>query len=122
MSEAEKSRAEKQKEYEMNAADLTGAKEALANALAALKASKTPSLVQMQSAIQTVRTAVQLADALGPGSADALAELPQMALLQNGQAPEVQMENYKFHSDPVIEILENLQKEFWTKKNEVDAQ
>merc|ERR1719247_3253107 len=56
-----------------------------------------------------------LADALGLKSAKS----PALVLLQD--APEVEMENYKFHSSGIIETLEGLLSDFQKTKNDVDA-
>jgi len=102
--------------YEKNAADLSGAIVALESAIKALKASANPSLVQMQAIAKTVQTATLLADALGLKSADKAAAV----FLQ--QAPDVPMENYKFHSGGIIETLENLLKDFRAEKVSVDEE
>jgi hypothetical protein len=103
--------------YERNAADLEGALAAIAGAIDVLKASKNPSLVQIQSISKTVQTATLLADALGMKSASQVQQ-GFVALLQ--QNPEVEMEDYKFHSQSVIETLEGLRKDFRATKNDVD--
>lgn len=113
----------KRKEYQANHLDLVGAVEALHAAIKALKASKTPkakmteeeSLAQVKSVANTVKTAVVLADALGLTRA---LDKKVVAFLQ--QDPEVQFEDYKFHSDDIITTLETLQKEFRDKRTEVD--
>lgn len=104
------------KEYEKNSADLTAAFEALGNAIQVLKASKPASLAQLQSVSNTVRTAALLADALGLGSAQAQAALS--SFLQ--QAPDVPMQNYNFHSNGIVETLEQLLGDFKRQKIEVD--
>jgi len=98
--------------YEKNAADLQGALGAIDGAIDVLKSSKKPALVQLQSVKKTIQTATLLADALGLKSAQGLAFLQQ---------PEVEMEDYKFHSSSVIETLEGLKKDFRSTKNDVDA-
>merc|ERR1712216_22335 len=54
-----------------------------------------------------------MGDALGLGSVP--------AFLQQGEAPEVEMEDYKFHSDDIIGSLEKLLADFRAQKNTVDA-
>lgn len=103
--------------YEKNAADLEGALAAIAGAIDVLKSSKKPALVQLQSVAKTVQTATLLADALGIKSASQVQQ-GFVALLQ--QNPEVEMEDYKFHSNSVIETLEGLRKDFRSTKNDVD--
>jgi hypothetical protein len=103
--------------YEKNAADLEGAIGAINGAIDVLKSSKNPALVQLQAVAKTVQTATYLADALGIKSA-AKVQQGFVALLQ--QNPEVEMEDYKFHSNSVIETLEGLRKDFRSTKNDVD--
>jgi len=104
--------------YEKNAADLAAALEALAGAIQVLKQSKNPSLVQLNSVAKTVRTAAMLADALGLESSSKVQRAVGFFMQQD---PSVPMENYKFHSDSVIETLETLQDDFRKEKNEIDA-
>jgi len=110
--------------YEKDSADLAGAIEALTGAIQVLKASKTPSLVQLNSVAQTVQTAGLMADALGLATS---AELKRAVgfFMQIQDKPEnfrveVGMENYKFHSNDVIATLENLMKDFRNKRTTVD--
>merc|ERR1719321_1335495 len=100
-------------EYEVNEADMSSAVAALKGAIKELKSSKGPSLLQLQGISKTVRQALIMADALG-------LDAPGLSMLQ-GDAPPVEMENYKFHSDSIIETLETLLKEFTTEKNKIDA-
>lgn len=103
-------------EYEKNEADLSGAIFGLAEATKVLKASKGASLVQLQSAKKTASTALMLADALGLRSAKSAGQI----FLQ--QAPEVEMEDYKFHSGGIVETLGKLSAEFQKKKQEIDEE
>mmetsp|Transcript_74096 Transcript_74096/g.195290 ORF Transcript_74096/g.195290 Transcript_74096/m.195290 type:complete len:756 (-) Transcript_74096:107-2374(-) len=103
--------------YEANAADLTGALDALEGAIQKLKASKKPSFVQIQAISETLRTAALLAETLGLGG-DAASQA--LAMLQQEPANEVQMEDYNFHSNPVIMMLERLQKQFRGEKEQID--
>ena len=103
--------------YEKNAADLTGALSALDGAIEVLKSSKTPAFVQLQAVAKTVQTATALADALGMKGASSVQQ-QFSALLQQ---PEVEMEDYKFHSSSVIETLEGLKGDFRKTKQEIDA-
>ena len=117
---AQAERAGTKAEFDANAADLKGAIFALENAIKSLKGSKSPSLLQFQNVSDTVRTAVELADALGLGKQ---AQQKSLALFlqqpENGNA--VPMEDYKFHSGDIIETLEQLLKDFKDEKNSVDA-
>jgi len=117
MKEAEAKRAKELALYKSNEADLTAALEALTGAIQKMKASKSPSLLQFQSMRQTIKTAMMLADALNIGSA--AAQKTVSMFLQ--QAPEVQMEDYKFHSDGIIDTLEKLLDQFRDEKTSVDA-
>jgi len=103
--------------YEKNAADLTGALSALDGAIEVLKSSKTPAFVQLQAVAKTVKTATVLADALGMKGAAAVQQQFSAFL----QQPEVEMEDYKFHSSSVIETLEELKGDFRKTKQEIDA-
>jgi len=103
--------------YKSNEADLTAALEALTGAIQKLKSSKSPSLLQFQSMRQTIKTAMMLADALNIGSA-ATQKTVSMFLQQ---APEVQTEDYKFHSNDIIDTLEKLLGQFRDEKTSVDA-
>jgi len=110
MKDATGSRQKTLKLYETNVADLSAALESLRGAIATLKSSKSPSLVQFQSVAETVRTASLMADALG---------LKVPVLLQQ-PANEVQMEDYKFHSNDIISTLEGLLMDFGQEKVTVD--
>merc|ERR1719515_333488 len=83
-----------------------------------LKASKTPSLVQLQSIKKTVQQAALLADALGLGGAGV--QKAATFFLQQGDVP-VEMEDYKFHSGGIVETLEKLLNDFRKTKADVDA-
>jgi len=116
-----KAKAERAKElatYKANEADLTAALDALTGAIQKMKASKSPSLLQFQSMRGTIKTAMMLADALNIGSV--ATQETVSTFLQ--QAPEVQMEDYKFHSDDIIATLEKLLNQFRDEKNDVDAE
>jgi len=106
--------------YMKNSNDVKAALIGLAGAIESLKASKnpTPSLLEVKPLSDTIRTAVVLADALGFSDKHSAGLL---SFVQNDPpANEVQMEDYKFHSDDVIGTLENLQKQFTTTKDDLD--
>merc|ERR1719410_1294769 len=117
MKDAENERAQELKVYKANAADLSAALEALEGAIKAMKQSKGPSLVELKSVAKTVREAAMLADAL---SITTPARHKATMFLQ--EAPEVNMEDYKFHSNDIIDTLEKLQGAFRKEKNEVDQE
>lgn len=100
--------------YNADAADLQSALDSLEKAIKTLKASAKPSLLQVQALQTTIRTAIDMADALGMDTQHAKG----MMFLQ--QAPDVPMENYKFHSNEIIEMLEKLEKDFRQTKINVD--
>lgn len=107
------------KVYEKNTADLEGALAALDGAIDVLKASKNPSFLELSKVAKTVQTAAVLADALGVGNSAKVQQT--MGFFLQEKQPEVEMEDYKFHSQSVIETLEQLKKDFRKTKNEVDA-
>jgi len=117
MKEAKKDRAEELKVYKANAADLAAALEALEGAIKVMKQSKGPSLVELKSVVKTVREAGMLADAL---SIDTPRQHKTALFLQ--ETPEVNIEDYKFHSNDIIDTLEKLQGAFRKEKNEVDQE
>merc|ERR1719498_1218150 len=106
------------KVYQTNAADLTAALNSLTEAIKVLKASKTPSLVQLQSIGKTMQQAALMADALGLGGAGV--QKAATFFLQQGEVP-VEMEDYKFHSSSIVETLEKLLGDFRKEKADVDA-
>lgn len=122
MTKAARTRSEELKSYEINAADLKNAGEALKGAIGVLKTStKKPSAAFLQSVGETVRRAALLADALGLGGSavQRTAEL----FLQDGQpANEVEMKNYNSKSGGIIETLEELLTDFTKEKNDLDAE
>jgi len=114
--ELKETRAEALKEYEKNAKELSDGIAALNAALQALKASKGASLLQLQNIGKTLQNAVFLADALGLDAAGV--EKAASVFLQ--QAPDVPMEDYKFHSKGIIDMLETLLKDFRAEKTTLD--
>merc|ERR1719498_1763858 len=106
------------KVYQTNAADLTAALNSLTEAIKVLKASKSPSLVQLQSIGKTMQQAALMADALGLGGASA--QKAATFFLQQGEVP-VEMEDYKFHSSSIVDTLEKLLNDFRKEKADVDA-
>ncbi|CAK0833707.1 unnamed protein product, partial [Prorocentrum cordatum] len=117
--EAKAARKQELELYRTNSADMKHALEALEGAITSLKASKPePSMLQVRDIAKTLRTAAVLADALGLMKDSGKGGLS--AFLQQG--PDVEMENYKFHSDEIIATLEKLQKDFTGKRNEIDEE
>merc|ERR1719469_384629 len=118
MKDAEATRKSTFRLYGTNTVDLSGALEALQGAIQTLKASKNPTLMQIRSVSKTVRTAALLADAMGLGGKSA--EMASTFFLQQDPANEVQMEDYKYHSEAIIKTLEDLLDDFKKEKREVD--
>merc|ERR1719281_1788593 len=116
MAEAQAERAKTLAVYEANAADMTGALTALKAAIKALKGSRPASLVELRSVVKTVRRATLIADALGVGSPKTMRAVT--ALLQQ---PEVPMQDYSFHSEDIIKMLEELLSDFKETKKDIDA-
>jgi len=108
-------RAKEKEEYDRNEADLAGAIDAIAAAMQVIKASKPASLAQMTEVSKTVQRAALFAEVLGLELT--AKEQNMVGLLQERDVPT---EDYKFHSNSVIEMLEKLQKDFRAKKVEVD--
>jgi len=109
------------KVYDTNEADMKAALSALTEAIKVLKASKSPSLVQLQSISKTVQQAALMADALGLGD-DSTQKVASFFIQQEATDVPVQMEDYKFHSGNIIESLEKLLGEFRTKRADIDAE
>jgi len=103
--------------YSTNSNDLKAALASLTEAIKVLKASKSPSLVQLQSIGKTMQQAALMADALGLGGAGV--QKAATFFLQQGEVP-VEMEDYKFHSSGIVETLEKLLGDFRKEKNSVD--
>jgi len=115
--EAAEDRAKELKIYKTNAADLAAALEALEGAIKVMKQSKGPSLMELKSVAKTVREAAMLADAMSIST-----PARHKATMFVQEAPEVNMEDYKFHSDDIVDTLEKLQGAFRKEKDEVDAE
>merc|ERR1719456_1777462 len=86
----------------------------LTNAVNTLKSSRPASLMSLKSVIKTVRQAAFMGDAMGHGPKN---QQVLAALLQ--QTPEVPMEDFTFHSEEIISMIEGLQSDFKTKLSEV---
>jgi len=103
--------------YEGNSADMKSALNALDKAIAALKGARPSSLLQIQGMINTIRRATELADILGIGNPKAVKAVTSLL-----QQPGVPMEDYSFHSEEVISLLEDLKKDFTDTMNDLDAE
>jgi uncharacterized coiled-coil DUF342 family protein len=113
MKEAKEKRAAEKATFDALHAELTKGIKDLTNAVNTLKGSKPASLLDLKSTIRTIRQASFMADAMGysPKHHQTLA-----ALLQQ---PEVPMEDYSFHSDEIVSMIEGLQSDFKSKLSEV---
>jgi uncharacterized coiled-coil DUF342 family protein len=113
MKEAKEKRAAEKATFDALHAELTKGIKDLTNAVNTLKGSKPASLLDLKATITAVRRASFMADAMGHGPKNA-----QMltALLQQ---PEVPMEDYTFHSDEIVSMIEGLQSDFKSQLSEV---
>jgi len=104
--------------YDTNDADLKSALASLNEAIKVLKSSKSPSLLELQSIGKTLQQASLMADALSLGGP----EIQKAAtfFLQQGDVP-VEMEDYKFHSGKIVDMLEKLLGDFRKTKADTDA-
>merc|ERR1719174_1600072 len=114
MKENKEKRAAEKATFDALHAELTKGITDLTNAVNTLKGSRPASLMSLKSVIKTIRQAAFMGDAMGhsPKNQQALA-----ALLQ--QDPEVPMEDFTFHSEEIISMIEGLQSDFKTKLSEV---
>merc|ERR1719453_652701 len=114
MKENKEKRAGEKATFDALHAELSKGITDLTNAVNTLKGSRPASLMSLKSVIKTIRQAAFMGDAMGhsPKSQKALS-----ALLQ--QDPEVPMEDFTFHSEEIISMIEGLQSDFKTKLSEV---
>jgi hypothetical protein len=114
MKENKEKRAAEKATFDALHAELTKGITDLTNAVNTLKGSRPASLMSLKSVIKTIRQAAFMGDAMGhsPKNQQALT-----ALLQ--QDPEVPMEDFTFHSEEIISMIEGLQSDFKTKLSEV---
>jgi len=114
MKENTEKRAAEKATFDALHAELTKGITDLTNAVNTLKSSRPASLMSLKSVIKTIRQAAFMGDAMGhsPKNQKSLA-----ALLQ--QDPEVPMEDFTFHSEEIISMIEGLQSDFKTKLSEV---
>eukprot|EP00747_Dinoflagellata_sp_TGD_P027245 gnl/TRDRNA2_/TRDRNA2_132492_c0_seq2.p1 gnl/TRDRNA2_/TRDRNA2_132492_c0~~gnl/TRDRNA2_/TRDRNA2_132492_c0_seq2.p1 ORF type:complete len:719 (+),score=303.67 gnl/TRDRNA2_/TRDRNA2_132492_c0_seq2:85-2241(+) len=114
----EKARCDKaRQEYEVEEADLSTALKRMDAAIDQLKDAK-PSLLQGK-VTGAVKDALDMADALGFIHTDE--QKKATAFLQNGKVDPKDAE-YSFHSDKIIELLEDLEKEFKENKDKLDKE
>jgi len=106
--------------YKTNEADMKAAISALQEAIKVLKASKSPSLVQLQSIGETIKQAALMADVLGLGG-EQVEHVASFFLQQAANDVPVEMEDYKFHSQGIVKTLEKLLGDFRKEKSGVDA-
>mmetsp|Transcript_70899 Transcript_70899/g.129732 ORF Transcript_70899/g.129732 Transcript_70899/m.129732 type:complete len:703 (-) Transcript_70899:85-2193(-) len=111
-------------QYAKEEVDLTGAVQALHAAILMLKAAKTAvGFVQLKDLPDTVRSALFMAQALLPPSAETSKHTGAMdivtALLQ--EDPVQASTTYSFQADDIISTLESLKEQFKQKKTEIDG-
>jgi len=116
VAEEKELRAKQLAAYKAESADVEAGLVALAGAIKELKASKRPVLLQLQGVANTVRTAALIADSLGLVSGKSTG--PLAAFLQ--EDPQVPFEDYKFKSNDIISMLEELEKSFKQTKISLD--
>merc|ERR1719450_322560 len=114
MKENKEKRAGEKATFDALHAELTKGITDLTNAVNTLKSSRPSSLLSIKSVIKTIRQAAFMGDAMGHGPKNQKA---LSALLQ--QDPEVPMEDFTFHSEEIISMIEGLQSDFKTKLSEV---
>merc|ERR1719333_1122443 len=114
MKENKEKRAAEKATFDALHAELTKGITDLTNAVNTLKSSRPASLMSLKSVIKTVRQAAFMGDAMGHGPKN---QQVLAALLQ--QTPEVPMEDFTFHSEEIISMIEGLQSDFKTKLSEV---
>jgi len=114
MKENKEKRAGEKATFDALHAELSKGITDLTNAVNTLKGSRPASLMSLKSVIKTIRQAAFMGDAMGhsPKNQQALT-----ALLQ--QDPEVPMEDFTFHSEEIISMIEGLLSDFKTKLSEV---
>eukprot|EP00746_Dinoflagellata_sp_MGD_P157937 gnl/MRDRNA2_/MRDRNA2_86352_c0_seq17.p1 gnl/MRDRNA2_/MRDRNA2_86352_c0~~gnl/MRDRNA2_/MRDRNA2_86352_c0_seq17.p1 ORF type:complete len:711 (-),score=259.87 gnl/MRDRNA2_/MRDRNA2_86352_c0_seq17:74-2206(-) len=114
MKENKEKRAAEKATFDALHAELTKGITDLTNAVNTLKGSRPASLMSLKSVIKTIRQAAFMGDAMGhsPRNQKTLATLLQ-------QDPEVPMEDFTFHSEEIISMIEGLQSDFKTKLSEV---
>jgi len=111
-----KAECEKQKaEYEATSADLAKAISSSESAVAALRSSK-PTLLSVRRAVSKTRALADMVRLLGKEKAVVSSFLELFAGVEPKNA------TYKFHSQHVIDILDDLLQSFREKKDEVDAE
>merc|ERR1719298_9992 len=114
MKENKEKRAGEKATFDALHAELTKGITDLTNAVNTLKSSRPASLLSLKSVIKTVRQAAFMSDAMGHSPRNQMA---LTALLQ--QDPEVPMEDFTFHSEEIISMIEGLLSDFKTKLSEV---
>merc|ERR1719162_2453623 len=113
MKENKEKRAGEKATFDALHAELTKGITDLGNAVATLKGSRPSSLLSLKTAMKTIRQAAFMADAMGHSPKN------QRALTALLQQPEVPMEDFTFHSEEIVSMIEGLQSDFKTKLSEV---
>merc|ERR1740117_1702381 len=113
MKENKEKRAAEKATYDALHAELSKGIKDLTNAVNTLKGSRPSSLLSLKSMIKTIRQAAFMGDAMGHSPKN------QMALAALLQQPEVPMQDFTFHSEEIVSMIEGLQGDFKTKLSEV---
>jgi chromosome segregation ATPase len=114
--EATNARCAKEKaEYEAEAADLSKAIQSLKDAIKAMKDSKPASFLAVR---ENLKATLAMAEVMGKMSSPKHKSV--MALLQQGTAVDPSDPEYKYHSDDIIEVCENLLSDYTANKKDLD--
>jgi chromosome segregation ATPase len=113
MKENKEKRAGEKATFDALHAELSKGITDLTNAVGTLKSSRPASLMSLKSVIKTIRQAAFMGDAMGHSPKN------QMALAALLQQPEVPTQDFTFHSEEIISMIEGLQSDFKTKLSEV---
>jgi hypothetical protein len=109
--------AKEKAEYEAEAADLSKAITDLKNAIKALKDSKPASFLAIR---QNLQATLAMAEVMGRMSSPKHKAV--MAFMQQGTAVDPSDPEYKFHSDDIIEVCEELLADYTANKKDLDEE
>jgi len=107
--------AKEKAEYEAEAADLSKAIQSLKDAIKAMKDSKPASFLAVR---ENLKATLAMAEVMGKMSSPKHKSV--MALLQQGTAVDPSDPEYKYHSDDIIEVCENLLTDYTANKKDLD--
>jgi len=109
--------AKERAEYEAEAADLSKAIQSLKDAIKAMKDSKPASFLAVR---ENLKETLAMAEVMGKMSSPKHKSV--MAFLQQGTAVDPSDPEYKFHSDDIIEVCENLLTDYSANKKDLDEE